>query len=212
MEDFRRQFQALIQANDKLGCIHFAVKGIEENLFSVIELYETIMTPTLQEVGNEVEDEILRVWQEHVYSAIVRSVIENCYPLLQRESSCSGKAMVFCPIDELHEIGARMVCDYFELLGLQAYFVGSNTPKDDFINAIKFIKPDYVAISVSNFYHLSALQELIQMIKVQCPTVKIIVGGSVFAGKEKLATDMGATAYASSYASLKELIVCSHSK
>lgn len=212
MIEYCGAFKTLLQANNKLGCIQFALKGIQDHDFSVVDLYERIITPTLKEVGQEVEDDSLRIWQEHSYTGIVRSVIENCYPLLQRETTKDLKAMVFCPVDELHEIGARMVCDYFEMLGVNSYFIGSNTPKNEFVDSIGFFQPDYVAISVSNFYHLSVLQELIKTIKLKAPNVKIIVGGSVFSGRESLAMEMGATAYASSYESLKELIVCSHSK
>ncbi len=198
--------------NKKKEAILFAIDGIKQNAFTIVELYEQLITPILFDIGQDVLAKRLSIWQEHVCSAIIRSMIESCYVYLDRMLPNHQKAMVFCPNDELHEIGARMVSDYFDMLGFETFFVGSNTPKDDVYQAIDIEKPSIIAISVSNYYHLTSMKEMIETIKQTMPQTKIVAGGSVFVNRPELATSFGADGYAYSFDSLKELITCFHLK
>jgi len=73
------------------------------------------------------------------------------------------------PPDELHELGARMVTDFFALAGFEATFVGASTPIEDFVAALRHIRPRYVAVSVTNPYNLIALRKLIERIRGKVP-------------------------------------------
>ncbi|MGD9886488.1 MAG: cobalamin-dependent protein [Bacilli bacterium] len=55
--------------------------------------------------------------------------------------------------------------------------MGANTPKHDILSAVSVFKPDYVAISVTNYYNLVVTKQITKAIKEKDPSVKIIVGG-----------------------------------
>jgi len=129
-------------------------------------------------------DEQVDIWKEHIRTSIIRTIIENSYSYVIRDCNekygvRSGKKIaVICPIDEHHELGARMITDYFVMLGYDAIYVGSNTPKEVFISGLKTQKLDYIAISISNPYHLISTRNTIARIREEDKNVKIIVGGN----------------------------------
>jgi methanogenic corrinoid protein MtbC1 len=94
-------------------------------------------------------------------------------------SLSKGKTLVICPPGELHEIGARMVADFFTLCGHPVIFVGANVPQDDIVNAIKYEKPLFVAISITNYFNLVETRAIIQKIAALKSSLafKVILGG-----------------------------------
>jgi methanogenic corrinoid protein MtbC1 len=72
--------------------------------------------------------------------------------------------MVVCPPGELHEIGARLVADYFTLCGFKADFIGANTPLEDIVESIRAIQPRFLAISVTNYFNLVATRAAVEKI------------------------------------------------
>ncbi|MBN1775991.1 MAG: hypothetical protein JW817_05965, partial [Clostridiales bacterium] len=65
--------------------------------------------------------------------------------------------------------------------GYDAVFVGSNTPYTDFYNAADLIKPDIIAIGVSNFYNLVITKKIITELRERIGGKSVIVvGGNAF--------------------------------
>lgn len=169
----------LLINNQKKECITFCFKFLEENDNDIIKLYDQVLRKSLITVGDMVNKGQLDIWSEHLSSSIVRSCIENCY--LQVKSNVKKKidknVLIFCPKDEQHEIGALMVSDYFTMLGFNSFFVGAQTPETNIDLAIKNIKPEIVAISVSNFYNLSSIKHILDRIKKWDENILVFIGG-----------------------------------
>jgi len=94
--------------------------------------------------------------------------------------------------------------------GYDVLFVGGNTPKSEYVDAIDIIKPDYIAISVTNPYNIIITQKTIEHIKneAKAKSIKqpvIIVGGKAFNNKEHLAMQIGADKILHSYEDIKAL-------
>ena len=119
-----------------------------------------------------------------------------------------GNVIVVCPPEEFHDLGARMVSDFFTINGFHTVFVGSNTPFEDFYQAVEILKPDVVAISVSNYYNLVVTKKIITAIreKIKNP-VQIIVGGNAFLDKPDQYKVIGADSYAVTYEDIQSLCV-----
>ena len=54
-----------------------------------------------------------------------------------------------CAGEELHEIGIRMVADFFEMEGWDVYYTGANIPAKSILDAVKEQKADVVALSIT---------------------------------------------------------------
>ena len=186
MEEYHNKFSELLEKEDRYGCIKYTQELLDTKKVNIVKLYENIIKPSLQNITCKVNEKNMCIWQEHVRSAIARTVVECCYTYVIEESMLmknqnKGKVVILCPEEEYHDIGARMIADFFTISGYEAIYVGSNTPKSDFLAAVKFIKPDYIAISVTNYYNLVAAKNAIQSIKEKVKhDIKIMAGGNAF--------------------------------
>ena len=79
---------------------------------------------------------------------------------------------------ELHELGIRMVADFFELEGWDTYYLGANAPASTIVQAIEDINADLVGLSIAIPHHITTLRETILSIREKLNgNVKILIGG-----------------------------------
>ncbi len=211
METIYKQFEVFFEEENKEEAVKYIIGKLQAGELDVIELYTKILTPSLNNMTCKLADKRICIWKEHVKTAIVRTIVENCYSyVIHKRNDLNypkrGVAAILCPPEEYHDLGARMVADFFTIGGYEAIYVGSNTPYQDFYNAVHVIKPEVVAISVSNYYNLVAAKKMIEELKKALDyPLKIVVGGHAFhddAEKYKL---IGADYYASSYEDILKL-------
>jgi methanogenic corrinoid protein MtbC1 len=196
------QFISYLDMEDKERSVWFVLTHLQDKSIDVLALYNEILTPAMYaDFCPEAEREIF-VWKEHIRTSIVRTIIECAYPYIIEERNKKygpepkGKAVVVCPPEELHELGARIVTDFFTLIGFSVTFVGANTPQDDIINAIKYVNPDYVAVSITNYYNLMATRRLVLKMRktIKDTPFRLILGGQACRENpdacEKIGADM----------------------
>lgn len=174
-ETFYQAFEAL----DQERCIQLTFDALNSESISIEDLYEHVLRKSLSSLTDKESDPTHKIWKEHIQSSIVRTIIEMTYPfvLKNRPLNLSKKAAVVCPDGEQHELGARMVSDYLRLLGYETYFVGRDTPRLEFIDMIRTLNLDVVAISVTNYYNLSKALQTVVDVKENFPNVTLVAGG-----------------------------------
>jgi methanogenic corrinoid protein MtbC1 len=206
------EFISHLEKENKESVLHFVLSKLDNKEIDIITLYEDLLKPALNDMKCDGPDELC-IWKEHVRSSIIRAIIENCYlyVLKERDEKYSPKkngkkVLVICPTEELHEIGPRMVTDFFTLCGYNVIFIGANTPKKSFISAVDIIKPQYIALSVTNYYNLVATQRVIEELRKQkYKDFKIIVGGHAFDRNPDISSDMGADLLLKTFKDIREL-------
>ena len=205
MDTIFKEFQEFFEKEDKEGAVNYILAKLEGKEIDIIDLYGSILTPSLNHMKCSLADQRICIWKEHVKTGIVRTIVECCYPyVIQKRNALGlprkGITAVLCPPEEYHDLGARMVADYFTIAGYDTVFVGSNTPYQDFYNAVHGIKPEIVAISVSNFFHLVAAKKMIEeLTKVLNQPLKIVVGGYAFHDDDQKYKVVGADYYAKTF-------------
>ena len=215
MHPFYKEFLTYLDRQDKEHCVSFILDKLSNGEIDIVTLYEEILTPSLREQFCRESGTEICIWEEHVRTSIIRTVIECCYPFLIRErdrlysAEKKGKGIITCPSEEYHEIGARIVADFFTLCGYDVTFVGANTPREEVFSAIAFVKPVFVAISVTNYYNLVAARKMINRLKeIRTDTegnFKIIVGGIAFQDNPSSAGEIGADQFLVTFADIKAL-------
>ncbi|MDD2534062.1 MAG: cobalamin-dependent protein [Eubacteriales bacterium] len=215
LSDLRTSYQHALVALDKATCVRLIQDALSSASIDVIELYQDVLSPALNE---SVETEMGKdnsIWKEHVRSEITRTVIESCYPfvlkaaaktLAARRNKSAGKVMIVLPAEEFHELGARMGADFFQILGFEALFVGSNTPCEAIMNGISYFQPDYIDIHVVNYYNLFKAKELIAAIKQINPAIKILASGYAFTQDPDQSVKLGPICLINSYADIASLV------
>lgn len=197
MENIYNNLLSILKLEDKEKALKLCIESLEIGLVNVIDLYKSILTPALNSIVDEYEEDDTLIWKEHVRSGIIRTIIENCYPYVIKERDARGNRnlgniIVMCPRYEDHEIGARMATDFFTIAGYNAIFIGGNTPEQTMIKAVEDIKPIYISMSVTNYYNLIAANKTIDLIKKNFDYgIKFILGGYAFVAQPNYYKDIG---------------------
>ncbi|MGS0971945.1 MAG: cobalamin B12-binding domain-containing protein [Candidatus Izemoplasmataceae bacterium] len=159
----------------------YSIDVIKNKKISIVDLYQDVLAKILNDISCDQSDEEC-IWYEHQRTAIVRNIVDALFPYLIEEKAASNnqKVLVVCPSEEYHEIGAKMAADFFYLLGYETTFVGANTPLENIVSAVKMISPDYLAISVTNYYNIVSAKKIIESLRNINPNLKILAGGQAF--------------------------------
>lgn len=206
------KFSQILENEHKEEAVDFALELLKNGTVDIVTLYSDILTPALNNMKCSLADENICIWKEHIRTAIVRTIVECCYPyvIAERDKNYSinrGNVVVICPPEEHHELGARIVADFFTICGYHAVFVGSNTPYHDFYNAASKINPDIIAISVSNYYNLVITKKIIKELRSKTnPKTKIVVGGHAFLENSQNISLVGADYFANTFDDIKNIV------
>ncbi len=197
MEREVSKLRKLVENGNTLESIEYVKNLLEQ--YSVLEVYELVVNEVMKEIGNADENGNYDIVKEHIISALMRTVIENCFEHVERAARRKNgiKVLVTCLQEEYHDLGARMMSDVFKVMGFETYYLGSNTPNEEIVKAAKYLQVDYIALSITNFLNLRNLRELLKQIKKY--DFKVILGGQATRGNdeflEKLDYDYLITAF-----------------
>ncbi len=179
------------------GDRHSAGKMIIEavdNGISVKDIYLYVFQSSLYEVGRLWQENKITVAQEHYITAATQLIMSQLYPYISN-SEKTGKVLVATSVSkELHEVGVRMVADFFEMDGWNTFYLGANTPTESIIQTIISKKADLVLISATISSHIGEVMDLIRTVRrcAECRDPKIIVGGYPFNVDNNLWEKVGA--------------------
>jgi MerR family transcriptional regulator, light-induced transcriptional regulator len=165
------------------------------------DIYEYILQPVQWEVGLLWQTHEITIAQEHFCTNVTKSIMEwlllDCYP---PEDETQGVFIGVCVGNELHDVGIRMVTDFFSLDGWVTHYLGANTPHDEIVESIVRFHASVVGISVTMPFHVHLAQEVIEKIRShsEARSVYILVGGYAFNRETSLWEDIGADGFAPS--------------
>lgn len=167
---------------------------------SVKEIYLDVFQRTQQEIGRLWQMNQVTVAQEHYCTAATQLIISQLYPHIFGSERVGKRVLAMSVGGELHEIGIRMVADFFELEGWDTYYLGANMPAASVVDAVADHAADVLAISVTLTPHLGKAVEMIEAVRQQRPATKIMVGGYPFNVAHDLWRKVGADGYAANAA------------
>ena len=181
---------------------------------SLKNIYLDIFQPSLYEVGRLWQTGAIHVADEHLATVMTQSIMASFYEEIFA-SQKHGKKLLSAAIGtELHEIGIRMVTDFFELDGFQTHYLGSNMPPDDMVRFALSFEPDLICLSVTLPLHLSALHDTVEKLRAntKLKQTKILVGGQAFSTDSSLYSQFAVDGHANEAASAldvgRQLVGC----
>lgn len=165
---------------DKAECTRIVNTLLVEGA-DIKEIYTKLFQRSMYRIGHLWESNRSSIAEEHIATKITESLLNLVYPKIM-ETPRNGKKIVMTCVDkEFHEIGPRIVSDFFELSGWESIFLGANTPPNEVLNIIKEKKPDLIGISNSFYINVLRLVKMIELIRNEFPDQEIIVGGQALA-------------------------------
>jgi methanogenic corrinoid protein MtbC1 len=165
----------------------------------VKEMYLQVFQPVQYEIGRLWQTNKISVAQEHYCTGATQLVMSQLYPYLFTGKKKNRKMVAACVPGELHEMGARMVTDFFEMQGWDTYYLGANMPAEGVIRFLGDTKPQILAISATMTFHVSEVEGMIRLIRsaqMVPQDLKIMVGGYPFKVAGDLWKNIGANGYA----------------
>jgi len=182
--DIAEDLQRCLQSHDREGAVRLLLDAVAGGI-AIEDLYARVVEPFLESVGRGWQEGHTTVWEEHLIVAAVRTAIEALYPrVLERKTAIDPLPVTvafFCPPEETHDVGLRMLVDRFDLRGFRTVWVGAMTPVGQMIECVRTVQAGVVCLSASTHYQRTALREVVRRLREELPEVRIVVGGPAFA-------------------------------
>lgn len=164
---------------------------------SVRDIYLHVFQRSQHEIGRRWQLNEMTVADEHFCTAATQLIMSQFYPRIFSSARRNRRLVAACVGGDLHEIGVRIVADFFEMDGWDTYFLGANVPTTAIASTVAERRPDVLAISATMTFHIPAVRELIDMVRAAAaassrPAPNILVGGYPFSIEPDLWRTVGA--------------------
>jgi methanogenic corrinoid protein MtbC1 len=190
-------YLAALLTADRLRAHRLIMAALQDGL-AIRDLYLGVFQPVQHEVGRLWLLNKVTVAEEHFCTAATQTIMSELYPQIISSRRLGKTLVAACVGAELHEIGVRMVADFFEMEGWDTYYIGAGISHYQALSALEQHKPDLLALSATMTYHVPMVQELIAAIRSAFPTAapRIMVGGLPFNMSPELWRTVGADVWA----------------
>lgn len=164
----------------------------------VKDIYLQVFQKCQHEIGRLWQMNQLSVAQEHYCTAATQLVMSQLYPRIFATEKNGRTLVATCVAGDLHEIGVRMVSDFFEMEGWDTFYIGASAPAQSVVSVTAARRAEVLAVSTTITSHVGALKELIATVRAapDCREVKVLVGGYPFNVAPDLWREVGADAVA----------------
>ncbi|HAE20703.1 MAG TPA: cobalamin-binding protein [Spirochaetaceae bacterium] len=188
----------LLLASDRKAAIGY-INGLSQGGMGIKKLYLDVFAPSQRELGRLWQLNRISVAQEHYGTAVTQLAMAGLYPLLFSGQRKNRKMAGACVGGELHELGIRMVSDFFEMDGWDSRYYGANAPGVDLARQLSADPRQVLCLSATLSVNVQGVRQTIEAIRdtKNLERLPIIVGGRPFAVAERLWADIGADGTAS---------------
>jgi methanogenic corrinoid protein MtbC1 len=180
--DLAARFLLAALEGERFTASRLVLDAVRTDKLSVRDAYELVLLPVQREVGRLWHLNDLTVAEEHFVSATTQLTMGQLYPFLTRAPR-NGKTVATASVEgNAHDIGVRMVADYFEMAGWRSIYLGANVPANDLAQAVDHFDTDLVCLSAYLPTQLRAAEDTIAAIRTtqRGATAKVLVGGPAF--------------------------------
>jgi MerR family transcriptional regulator, light-induced transcriptional regulator len=198
LSDLSREYLEHLLNGERHLASRLVLDSVETGV-SVKDIYLHVFQWSQREIGRLWQANRITVAQEHYCTASTQLIMSLLYPRIFRTER-SGRTLVATSVSgDLHEIGIRMVADFFEMEGWDTYYLGANMPVKDVLKACEDRQAHIMGVSVTMSYHLRSAEELISAVRRsdKLSDLKIMVGGYPFHIDPQLCHRIGADLHAS---------------
>ncbi len=191
-----RYLHHLLQGQRQMAS-QLILKSVREGI-AVKDIYLDVFQRSQYEIGRLWQMNQISVAQEHYCTAATQLIMSQLYSYIFTTEKCGRVLVATCVGEELHEIGMRMVSDFFEMAGWDTFYLGANMPTSSILTELREREASVLAVSATMTFHLQATADLIKFVRhvPELNHLKIIVGGYCFNLDPSLWQQVGADGYA----------------
>lgn len=184
---------------DRLAAAAVVIDAVHHERISVRSAYLDILVPVQQELGRMWHLAEINIAEEHFATAATLMVMSQLLPLAKRRPRDGRVVLVAAVEGNTHDLGVRLLADFFDIAGWRAIYLGASVPADELVIAATDFRADLIALSAALVAQLPTLESTIRTLREslgpRCP--RILIGGCAFCGEAKSAWHgLGADAFA----------------
>jgi MerR family transcriptional regulator, light-induced transcriptional regulator len=192
LAELAQRYLSLLLRYERHAASELILSAVKNDV-SIKEIYFHVFERCQYEIGRLWQSNKVSVAQEHYCTASTQLIMSQLYPYIFRaDRTFRGSIVAACVSGELHEIGARMLCDMLEMEGWNTIYLGANVPAAGIVQVLQDNDCDLLAISASMTFHIRAVREMIATVRSAAPKTTILVGGYAFKIAPNLWRDVGA--------------------
>jgi methanogenic corrinoid protein MtbC1 len=196
--DLAQQYLKTLLRGERHIASRLILDAVNKDKISVKDIYLHVFQASQYEIGRLWQMNQISVAQEHYCTAATQLIMSQLYSYIFSTERLDHTLVATSVGGDLHEIGVRMIADFFEMEGWDTYYLGANTPTPSVLQELEERHADILAISATMTFHIRAVEELIAAVRSNkaFQQVKILVGGYLFNLEPTLWKQVGANAYA----------------
>lgn len=175
-ENLKTSFLEYLLAGNRAACSDITRNYLSINP-SIEDLYEELFKTALYKVGKLWETNQISVATEHLATAVTEGILNELYETIISKKRFHKSVVLACVENEKHQVGIKMVADIFEKNGWDSFFLGTGIPTGELLRFIRQSKPDLLAISLSVYFNLPNLLQMLTRIQAEFPKLSIFLGG-----------------------------------
>jgi methanogenic corrinoid protein MtbC1 len=158
------------------------IEDILQRGADIIDVYASVLTPALEEIGELWALDQITVADEHYATDQTERLLGSLAPERRVTPTRGRLAVVGGSPDELHALGARMVADVLERSGWEVLGLGASAPVGALVDLVAAECPDLVALSTTTVGRLPGAEEAIGALHRVRPRPVIAAGGGLYRG------------------------------
>lgn len=197
LSELTRQYVDMLLQGNRQAASRLILGAVESGT-NIRDIYLHVFQQSQYEIGRLWQTNQISVAQEHLFTAATQLIMSQLYSHVFSSKKNGRTLVAACVGGDLHEIGCRMVADFFEMEGWDTFFFGANTPTPSIIEAVQEHGAEVLVISATMTFHMRAVADLIAAVRAVDPgrKVTIMVGGYPFKIEPTLWRQVGADLYA----------------
>ena len=175
------RYLGAVLGGDRFGASEAVFDALAEGV-PIKDIYTYVFQRAQLELGRLWQSNRITVAQEHYATAVTQMVMSQLYPHIFSSEKNGRKLVAACVGGELHEMGMRMVADFFEMETWDTHYVGANTPPSSIVDAVSRVGADVLALSATMSFHVPEVSAVIEELRADPygAGVKVLVGGYPF--------------------------------
>lgn len=171
-------------------------KALDEGL-DAQEILNKGLVPAMDTVGKQYESGEKFIPEMLIAAKAMMAALDVLKPkLIASEQESKGKVVLGTVEGDVHDIGIKLVGMMLEGAGLEVVNLGADTPKEEFLEAIKEHSADILGMSALLTTTMTRMKEVIDFLKENGvrEKVKVMVGGATL--NQRFADEYGADGFA----------------
>jgi methanogenic corrinoid protein MtbC1 len=176
------------------------IAAVDEGM-ALAAVYEHALIGAEREIGRLWHAGKASIAEEHLVTATTRRAMAALATRAE-PAPANGKTVAVASVaGNAHELGVRMLADFFEFDGWRVIFLGTDLPAGDLARGVHYFNADLLVLSATLAPQLAAVEEVIGRVRAESDTpAAVMVGGLAFADAPELWRRMGADATAANVA------------